>query len=491
MNHIPSGVRTVHLIAACGTGMGALAAMLKELGLAVTGSDQNVYPPMSTYLESKGVVLSNGFDPANLAYGPDLVVVGNAVKKDNPEALKTFEMGLDYCSMPQAVNHFLVDGRQAILVAGTHGKTTTAALIAWLLNYAGLSPSFMIGGFVKNFAGNYHLDKGEYVVLEADEYDTAFFDKQPKFMHYNPAITVLTSVEFDHADIYEDLSHVKSAFETFLTRISPDSRLIAYDADANIDEILSAKSIPVVRYGATEKADWRISNFVVQTPWLHFDVMRAGNFWGRFKAPFAGEHNLRNALSAISVATELGIDISVIAKGLERFEGVKRRQEVRGVKSGVTVIDDFAHHPTAVYETIRAIRPFYPKGRLIAVFEPRTNTSMRRIFQEAYARVFDDADIVCIRKPSLLSKIPEDKRFSSARLVEDLKSRGIAARYFENTESIIEHVAGTVKSGDVVLIMSNGGFDNIHERLLAVLPEGYRKLKVQPRKRGCTLKKWH
>ena len=472
MNQIPSAVRSVHLIAACGTGMGALAAMLKETGLAVTGSDQNVYPPMSTYLESKGVVLSDSFDPANLAYGPNLVVIGNAVKKDNSEALRAFEMGLDYCSMPQAVNHFLVGSRQAILVAGTHGKTTTAAMIAWLLHYAGLRPSFLIGGFVRNFAGNYRLDKGDYVVLEADEYDTAFFDKQPKFMHYDPALTVLNSVEFDHADIYQDLGHVKAAFEKFLAGISPDSRLIAYDADANIDQLLEGKSVSAVRYGSTEHADWRIANVVVKPPWLHFEVMREKKFFGRFKAPFAGEHNLRNALSAISVAAELGIDISVIAKGLERFEGVKRRQEVRGVKGGVTVIDDFAHHPTAVFETIRAIRPFYPEGRLIAVFEPRTNTSMRKIFQETYATVFDDADMVCIRKPPLLSKIPEGERFSSERLVEDLKSRGIAARYFEDTEGIISYVAGMVKPGDAVLIMSNGGFDNIHERLLAALPEG-------------------
>ncbi|MFP4226989.1 MAG: UDP-N-acetylmuramate--L-alanine ligase, partial [Desulfobacterales bacterium] len=444
MNHISPDVRSVHLIAACGTGMGALAAMLKEMGLAVTGSDQNVYPPMSTYLESRGVRLSDGFDAANLAYRPDLVVVGNAVKKDNPEARKAIEMGLAYCSMPQAVNYFLVGSRQAILVAGTHGKTTTAAMIAWLLHYAGLSPSFMIGGFVKNFAGNYYLDNGSYVVLEADEYDTAFFDKQPKFMHYDPAITVLTSVEFDHADIYQDLGQVKSAFEKFLSGISPDSRLIAYDADANIDQLLDDKPVSAVRYGSTENAGWRFGDFFVSPPWLNFDVMRAGKFFGRFKAPFAGEHNLRNALSAIAVASELGVDTSVIAKGLERFDGVKRRQEVRGVKGGVTVIDDFAHHPTAVFETIRAIRPFYPEGRLIAVFEPRTNTSMRKIFQGAYAEVFDEADSICIRKPPLLAKIPEGERFSSERLVADLKSRGKDARYFEETEGIISYVAGMV-----------------------------------------------
>jgi len=472
VNQIPSDTRSVHLIAACGTGMGALACLLKDLGLTVTGSDQNVYPPMSTYLENKGVVVSEGFDAANLAYGPDLVIVGNAVKKDNPEALKAFEMGLAYCSMPQAVNHFLVGRRRAVLVAGTHGKTTTAAMIAWLLHYAGLSPSFMIGGFVKNFSGNFHMGEGEYVVLEADEYDTAFFDKQPKFMHYDPAITVLTSVEFDHADIYKDLSHVMSAFDKFLAGISPESQLIAYDADSNIDQLLAGKSIQAVRYGSRKGSDWRLADFAVNSPWMEFEVTQAGQSFGRFKAPFAGEHNLHNALSAMAVACRLGIDREVIAKGLARFEGVKRRQEVRGVKNNITVIDDFAHHPTAVRETVRAVKPFYRSGRLIAVFEPRTNTSMRKIFQDVYPGAFDDAAIICIRKPPLLSKIPAGEQFSSVKLVEDLKSRGKDAHYFEDTEGIVDFLARTAESGDVVLIMSNGGFDNIHERLLDALPAG-------------------
>jgi len=466
VNRIPADIRSVHLIAACGTGMGALAAMLKESGLAVTGSDQNVYPPMSTYLEGKGIVLSEGFDAANIAYGPDLVVVGNAVKKDNPEVLKAFEAGLDYCSMPQAVNHFLVGRRRAILVAGTHGKTTTAAMIAWILHYAGLSPSFMIGGFVKNFSGNFHVADGEYVVLEADEYDTAFFDKQPKFIHYDPYIAVLTSVEFDHADIYKDIGHVKSAFNAFLAAMSPESQLIAYDADSNIDQLLAGKTMRVARYGSRKGSDWRLADFSVDAPWIHFDVIHADNFWGRFKASFAGAHNLHNALSAIAVGCRLGIARDVMAEALARFEGVKRRQEVRGIKNGVTVIDDFAHHPTAVRETVRALRPFYPRRRLIAVFEPRTNTSMRKIFQDVYPASFDEADVICIRKPPLLSKIPPDEQFSSPQLVEDLTRRGKDAYYFEETERIVAFLTGMAEPGDVILVMSNGGFDNIHERLL-------------------------
>ncbi len=466
MNQIPEGVRSVHLIAACGTGMGALACLLKTKGLTVTGSDQNVYPPMSTYLADKGVRLIEGFDGANLAYGPDLVVVGNAVKKDNPEVLKAFEMGLSYCSMPQAVNHFLEESRQAILVAGTHGKTTTAAMIAWILEYAGLSPAFMIGGFVNNFGGNFQNGSGPYVVLEADEYDTAFFDKQPKFMHYDPAIAVLTGIEFDHADIYRDMAHVESAFDRFLTAMKPNSLLVGYDADVRIDRLLKDKSMRIQRYGSRSESDWRVSDVSVDAPWIRFDLTHAGGRLGRFKGLFMGAHNLHNALAAMAVGHELGLSAEHMGRALERFKGVKRRQEVRGVKNGITVIDDFAHHPTAVFETIRAVRPFFPNGRLIAVFEPRTNTSMRNVFQDVYSKVFDEADLVCIRKPPLLSKIPPGEQFSSKQLVADLAERGKDAHYFGDTDAIIAFLASTAAAGDVILVMSNGGFDNIHERLL-------------------------
>jgi len=469
VNQIPAHVRSVHLIAACGTAMGALACLLKEAGIAVTGSDRNVYPPMSTYLADKGVVLTEGFDAGNVAYGPDLVVVGNAVKRDNPEAEKVFEMGLAYCSMPQAVNRFLVGSRKAVLVAGTHGKTTTAAMVAWLLEYAGFSPGYMIGGYLNNFGGNFQAGSGSCVVLEADEYDTAFFDKRPKFMHYDPAIAVLTGIEFDHADIYRDMTHVESAFESFLAGMKQESLLIGYDADARIDQLLAGKSMRVERYGTRLASDWHAAEVAVESPWMGFDGIHAGERLGRFRGNFMGMHNLRNALAAMAVCHELGISAESMAQGLERFQGVKRRQEVRGVKNGITVIDDFAHHPTAVFETIGAVRPFYPEGRLIAVFEPRTNTSMRKVFQDVYPQVFDQADRICIRKPPLLSKIPEGEQFSSTQLVADLAARGKDAHYFEDTDAIIEFLKAAAAAGDVILVMSNGGFDNIHERLLAGL----------------------
>ena len=465
-NFVPENVKTIHLIAVCGTGMGALACMLKDLGYAVTGSDANVYPPMSTFLLGKGVSIFDGFDAQNLAYGPDLVVVGNAVRKDNPEAVALTEMGLNFCSMPQALNHFVVADKKALVVTGTHGKTTTSSMLAWILYVAGLDPSFMIGGILLDFDGNYRLGNGGYVVLEGDEYDTAYFDKGAKFFHFNPHVAILTSVEFDHADIFNDLAHVKKTFDRFIAKISKQSLLIAYDQDKNIDDLLAGKNTRIQRYGQQHGSQWRISRAEVKPPWNHFDVSHNGQIFGQFKITLPGAHNRLNALAAVAAAHRLGISSNVIAKAFETYTGVKRRQEVRGIKNGVTVIDDFAHHPTAVKETIRAIRPFYPDGRLIAIFEPRTNTSMRDIFQAEYSKAFDPADIVCIRKPPLLEKIPEDCRFSSEKLVADLKKQSIDAAYFSDTDAIVEFVATSANAGDVVLVMSNGGFDNIHERVL-------------------------
>jgi UDP-N-acetylmuramate: L-alanyl-gamma-D-glutamyl-meso-diaminopimelate ligase len=468
-NTIPEKVKTIHLIAVCGTGMGALACMLKDLGYAVTGSDANVYPPMSTFLLGKGVAIFEGFDAQNLAYGPDLVVVGNAVRKENPEAVKLNEMGLNFCSMPQALNHFVVADKKALLVTGTHGKTTTSSMLAWILHVAGLDPSFMIGGILLDFDGNYRLGNGGYVVLEGDEYDTAYFDKGAKFFHYDPYVAILTSVEFDHADIFNDLAHVKQTFGRFIEKFSNQNYLIAYDQDENIDDLLAGKNINIQRYGQQDNSQWRIESASVKPPWNCFKVSQNGQELGEFKIRLPGAHNRFNALAATAAAWQLGIPSDIIAKAFETYTGVKRRQEVRGVKNGITVIDDFAHHPTAVKETIRAIRPFYPDGRLIAVFEPRTNTSMRDIFQHEYSQAFDMADMVCIRKPPLLEKIPKDCRFSSEKLVADLKSQNKDAAYFPDTGAIIDFVGKAARAGDVVLVMSNGGFDNIHERLLNVL----------------------
>lgn len=467
--HIPERVCSVHLIAVCGTGMGSLAAALKEKGYFVTGSDAGAYPPMSAFLAERGIRVCEGFSGDNLAHGPDLVIVGNAVKKDNPEVARMVEMGLAYCSMPQAVNHFLAAGRRAVVVCGTHGKTTTASMVAWLLYSAGLDPSFLIGGILKNFGSSFRAGAGPYMVIEGDEYDTAFFDKGAKLLHYIPDLAVWTGAEFDHADIFRDLEHVRSVFDAYFSRIPPESTLIAYGADSGAGRLLANRRCRVETYGAGEGHLWRLAAEEQQAGQNRFSVYREGRLFGDFQMEPPGLHNRLNALSAVAAAANLGLSAGRIAAGLETFAGVKRRQEVRGVKRGVTIIDDFAHHPTAVRETIAAVRSAYPESRLIAVFEPRTNTSMRKVFQDVYPAAFDGADIVCVRKPPLLHKIPEDQRFSSRRLAADLRARDVDACCFDDTDGIVAFVTAVAGPGDVVLVMSNGGFDNIHERLLAAL----------------------
>jgi UDP-N-acetylmuramate: L-alanyl-gamma-D-glutamyl-meso-diaminopimelate ligase len=465
-NKIPESVQTIHLIAVCGTGMGALACMLRDLGYDVTGSDQKIYPPMSHFLAQKGIKMYDGFREDNVYYEPDLVIVGNAVSKDNPEVREMLRRGLSYCSMPQALNRFVAAGKQTLLVSGTHGKTTTCSILAWMLYEAGYDPSFMIGGILKNFDSNYRLGKGAYFVVEGDEYDTAFFDKGPKFLHFHPQMAVLTSVEFDHADIFKDLDHVKEIFGSFVSALPESSTLIAFDGEQNVTEVTANHHCRIEHYGQKGGSPWRLGSVSFEPPWTVFEVYKNNEAFGRFKTKLFGEHNLLNALADIAIADGLNIPVDVIAKALQTFEGIKRRQEIRGYKKEITVMDDFAHHPTAVRETVRAVKSVISDGRLIAVFEPRTNTSMRSVFQNEYPGVFEPADIICIRKPPLLEKIPAGQRFSSEQLVEDLKNNGKDAHYFPDTDSILDFLLLTTRPGDIVLIMSNGGFDNIHERLL-------------------------
>lgn len=468
-NIIPDNTDKIHLIGACGTGMAALACMLKDLGYTVTGSDQKVYPPMSDLLAHKHITLFKPYDKKNLSDKPDLVIIGNAVTKYNPEVIQTRETGIHFCSMPQAINSFIGKDKQPILITGTHGKTTTSSIIAWLLFDAGLDPTFFIGGILNNFDSNYHLGTGQYIIIEGDEYDTAFFDKGPKFMHYDPMLAVVTSIEFDHADIYNDLDHVKRAFGKFISGISSKSRLFIFDADTNIAELTNDVRCNISTYGKNAASQWRLKNMSISPPLTRFDVDKNGGFFSSFKAPLYGEHNLLNVLAAIGIADALNIDSQTISKALERFNGVKRRQEIRGIKNNITIIDDFAHHPTAVQETINALKPLCTQGRLIAVFEPRTNSSMRNIFQDIYPKSFDQADLICIRKPPLLEKIPEGIRFSSEKLVNDLKAIGKHAYFFQDTDSIIDFIVDSATPGDHVLIMSNGSFDNIHQRILEKL----------------------
>lgn len=469
LNRFPDQVRHIHLMGVCGTGMGSLAGMLKDSGYLVTGSDENVYPPMSDFLASCGIEVKTGYRPENLAPQPDLVVVGNTIRKTNPEALALAEHEIPYVSFPQALGHYFLSGKSSLVVAGTHGKTTTSSLLATLLHKAHQSPGFMIGGLVQAFGRNYNLGNGPYFVVEGDEYDTAFFDKGPKFLHYMPHIAIITSIEFDHADIYADLDAIKQSFSRLVSIMDPGGCIIACFDDPAVREVVAGAKCRVMGYGMNSDSDWTVRNLKVQPNGTFFDVVHNGELYSNCRSPMPGRHNALNALAVIAVLDLLGLDAQTITAGLSSFEGVRRRQEVRGVVNDITVIDDFAHHPTAVRETLNALRQAYLDRRLVAVFEPRTNSSRRQIFQKDYVLSFDQADRVIVRSPVPLPDFPKDQLFSSEKLAADLKERGVDALAFADTETILDHLQKTLLPGDVVAILSNGGFDNIHTRLLDIL----------------------
>jgi len=469
LNYLPDKIDHIHIMGICGTGVGALAGMLKGAGYLISGSDQQVYPPMSDFLAELGITVQEGYRPENLDPRPDLVIVGNVITKKNPEAVALAELGLPYLSMPQALGHFFLRGKTSLVITGTHGKTTTSSLLATMLYEAKLSPGFMIGGIVQAFASNFRVGSGKYVVLEGDEYDTAFFDKGPKFLHYQAQIAVITSVEFDHADIYDDLAAIKRSFSRLIAGMPADGCLVAHGDDSVVQELVAVAPCEVLTYGMDADCFWQISKLEITPGGTKFSVKRDGLFFGDFCNVLPGKHNALNSLAVIAVLDKIGLAAPEIGRCLLKFKGVKRRQEIRGVVRGVTVIDDFAHHPTAVRETLAALRAAYPVGRLIAVFEPRTNSSRRNIFQEEYCKVFDEADKVLIKEPVPLANILPGERFSAEKLVMDLRKRGVDALYFANTQGIITQLSEDAESGDLIVIMSNGGFDNIHIRLLTEL----------------------
>jgi len=459
----------IHLLGICGTGMAALAGLLKEQGFRVTGSDEHAYPPMSTFLEGLGIPVKNGYAPENLDPPPDLAVVGNVIRRENPEAQALLATAIPYLSLPEALNRFLVKERTAIVVAGTHGKTTTSALLAWLLHALGLDPGFMVGGLVRNFDSNYRLGQGDYVVLEGDEYDTAFFDKQPKFLHFQPRLAVLTSIEFDHADIYPDLDRIIQAFEGFLGTLQPGGRVLAWGDAPLVRDVCRRTNAPVRFYGENEGLAWQAGDLVPDSGGIKFTVYRDGRAWGEFFVPLLGRHNVMNALAALAVMAEVGASPEVLAPALAVFRGVRRRLEAAGEYQGVLVLEDFAHHPTAVAATLEAVRQAYPGRRLVAIFEPRTNTSRRKVFQEPYAHAFKDADLILVREPPDLWKVPPEEQFSSRQLVRDLTAQGRQALYFPDTDRLLAALHRALRPGDVALIMSNGDFDHLLPRLCEAL----------------------
>ncbi len=461
----------VHLIGICGTAMATLAAMLKREGLDVRGSDQDVYPPMSDFLEAEGIPVLSGYRAEHIISDIDLVVVGNAVSRGNPELEEVLDRKIHYVSLPEAIREQFLWGARSIVIAGTHGKTTTASLAGWLLTHGDVDPTVLVGGIARNFGeqgSSYRLGGGRDFVIEGDEYDSAFFDKTAKFLKYLPDICVINNVEFDHADIYADMNAVTTAFRR-LVNLVPRSGLLLIGADSPAAAALKTSAVsPVATFGTAAGTDWQAHDFEPSQGATRFRVRRAGLPFGTFEVPLLGVHNVRNALAAIAVATEVGVGPDRIAEGLRLFAGVKRRLEMVGTAGGVTIFDDFAHHPTAVAETLAGLRGSNPAARIWAVFEPRSASSCRALFQDDFARAFAGADEVLLA-PIFRSTLPEQERLSVPRLVRDLREQGLSAREAGSVDEIIHTIVGEHRPGDLVVIMSNGGFGGIHKKLLRAL----------------------
>ena len=467
-----NGNKKIYFMGIGGIAMGSLATMLKESGYEVTGSDQGLYPPMSLHLEALKVPVHIGYKAENVtASAPDMVVVGNVIRRDNPEARYVLESGIPYVSMPQAISRFFLESRKSIVIAGTHGKSTTSSLLAWILAHAGLEPTAFIGAFLKNWDRSHRLGSGKFMVLEGDEYDTAFFDKGPKFLHYRPHIGVITSIEFDHADIFKDLDAVLNAFRQFARLIPEDGFLVLSADDAQCMSMAKECRGTVLTYGFGPAAQWRLTDAEFRSGEVELEYESPGAGPNKMISRLPGRHNLSNLLGILAVASLVGLTPEAVQAALLAFKGVKRRQDVIGEARGVIVMDDFAHHPTAVRETIAALRLFYPDRRLIAAFEPRTNSSRRNVFEDEYARAFDGADRICIKQPPDMQKIPEAERLDVGRLVERIAGRGKDAILFDSAETLMGELVRSCRSGDLVLCMSNGSFDGLPQKLFKALGE--------------------
>jgi len=464
-------VRRVHLIGVCGTAMATLAAMLRRRGWDVRGSDANMYPPMSTFLAEEGITALAGYDASHITPDLDLVVVGNAVSRGNPEVEEVLDRKIRHASLPEAVREHFLWASRPIVIAGTHGKTTTAALTAWVLTAAGLDPSMLVGGIAANFGdhgSSYRLGRGREFVIEGDEYDSAFFDKTAKFLKYLPDIAVVGNIEFDHADIYASLDEIRLAFRRLVSLV-PRRGLLLLGADSPDALALKADATcPVETFGFSEEADWQAREAVTTEAGTTFRVSRHHLPFGRFEFPLLGEHNVRNALAALAVGSALGLSAAAIAEALPQFKGIRRRLEAIGVAGGVTVYDDFAHHPTAVGATLAGLRAAHPASRIRAVFEPRSASSCRRVFQRDFARAFEGADDVIVAAV-YRSTLPEAERLSPDELVRDLTAAGRSARHIPDVDDIVRTLVRERRDGDLIVMMSNGAFGGIHAKLLAAL----------------------
>jgi UDP-N-acetylmuramate: L-alanyl-gamma-D-glutamyl-meso-diaminopimelate ligase len=463
-----------HLIGICGTAMASLAGMLQARGHLVTGSDQNVYPPMSTMLASLGIRVMQGYSSEHLSPSPDCVIVGNAIPRGNAEVEETLKRKLLYRSQAEVVKEEFIRGRRSLVVAGTHGKTTSTSIAAWVMDQGGLNPGFLIGGVAQNFGVSFRVSDSDCFVIEGDEYDTAYFDKGPKFMHYLPEIGIVNNIEFDHADIYPDLDAVKLAFRRFMNLIPGNGRLIAgWDCPAVREVVASLGQrlfTQLETFGLSSEAQWQVREPDYSGELSRFKVFRDGKEWGRFETTLIGDFNLLNCIAVIIAADAWGIERNVINEALATFKNVRRRAEVRGEEREITVIDDFAHHPTAVRETLRALRNRYKGRRLVAVFEPRSWSSRLAVFQNEYAQAFTSADHVVVASVFDREKVTEKGRMLDInKLIEDISKQKKPALALPGADEIISHLTRMLERGDVVAIMSNGGFDGIHDRLLAAL----------------------
>lgn len=466
----PSRVRRIHLLGIAGAGMGSFAGLLQAAGFEVTGSDENVYPPMSEVLGGLGIRAMSPYRAANLDEArPDLVIVGNVIRRENPEADAVRARGLPHTSFPAALAALFLESRHSVVVAGTHGKTTTTALLAHGLVEAGRDPSFLVGGVAQNFGASFRLGRGSHFVIEGDEYDTAYFDKGPKFLHYRPRTAIVTSVEFDHADIFDDLAHYESAFARFVEVVHPEGLLVVCASYPKAVALARRGRARVETYAVGAAADWTASRVEVGPSGAGFEVLRCGRAVARLSTALSGRHNVENALGAFAVATALGLSADEIARGAASFLGVRRRQELRGEVGGVAMVDDFAHHPTAVRETVAAVAARFPGRRLWAVFEPRSNTARRNTHQADYAAAFAGAARAIVAVPQRTDRVPQGEALDVERLAREVTLSGVPAEAVAGVEAIVQRVAAGVRPGDVVLAMSNGSFGGFLDRLVAQL----------------------
>src|SRR5476649_474239 len=459
-----SAIKSIHFVGIGGTGMAAAAAAMQERGFAVTGSDQNVYEPIASFLAAKKIAVMNGYAEQNLAHKPDLVVIGNAISRGNPEAEFVLDHKLRYCSLPELLKEFFIRGKRSIVVSGTHGKTTTTSLLAWVFEHSGLNPSFFIGGIPTNLGQGARFTDSEWFIIEGDEYDTAFFDKRSKFIHYQPEVGIINNLEFDHADIFENLDAVKKSFSHFIRLIPRNGLLLGNGDDENLAPLLNITHCPVKKFGLGENNSVRAFNLNFGPTATRFEIPSF-----KFHINLVGELNVRNALAVVACAKHCGLSNKQIQAAFDTFKGIKRRMEVRGVAGGVTLIDDFGHHPTAIRETLRALRIKYPREKIWAIFEPRSNTTRRNVFQAELAESFADANAVVVSEVARLEQIAVEERLNPEKLMLDLKTLGKDAAYLPDVDSIVAHVAKGAQGGDIVCVFSNGGFGGIHAKLLGRL----------------------